>query len=124
MDFINIHKNDYTNIFITKRYGEPHIFYAFYSSLDPRFLQSSVDSVRYKKSEWFWTDKINNVYFVNDWQIPTIGASSLTLESGHNISTQKSLLITSPEHVPINAHVIETISFLDGTPAFIITSIP
>jgi len=87
-------------------------------------LQPGPDNIRFEQSDWFWTDKIDNVYFVNDWQIPSTPISTLTLESGSTISAQRSLLVTSPDHLPVNAHVIETINFLDDTPAFIITSIP
>lgn len=124
MSFVDEHQSEYDRVFVTKRYGEPHIFYSFYSKLSPKNLQPNSNNIRFEKSDWFWTDKIDNVYFVNDWQIPTIGISSLTLESGGEISTARSLLITSPEHIPINAHVIKTVNFLDGTPAYIITSIP
>lgn len=124
VDYINEHGQEYQNIFITKRYGEPHLFYAFYSQLNPRLLQPGADNIRFTKSDWFWTDKIGKIYFVNDWQIPEITVASLPLESGSFVSTAKSLLVTSPDHVPVNAHVLEKINFLDGSPAYIITSIP
>jgi 4-amino-4-deoxy-L-arabinose transferase-like glycosyltransferase len=123
IDYINKHSSSYTNIFITKRYGEPHIFYAFYSHLNPVLIQPGKDNIRFEKSDWFWTDKIGNVHFVNDWQIPTKEATSLTLESGGKIPTVGSLLVTSPDHIPANAKVLETVNFLDKTPAFIITEI-
>lgn len=124
MEYVNTHQNEFDRVFITKRYGEPHIFYAFFSKLSPKKLQPGADNIRFQKSDWYWTDKIDNVYFVNDWQIPTTPIATLPLESGEVISTLRSLLITSPEHVPVNAHVIETVNFLDGTPVFTITSVP
>lgn len=124
MEFVKEHGSEYERIFITKRYGEPHIFYSFYTKLDPKQLQPGADNIRYSKSDWFWTDRIGNVYFINDWQIPKIEASSLPLESGESVSTAHSLLVTSPDHLPINASVIKTINFLDGSPAFIITAVP
>lgn len=124
MYFVKNHKTEYDRVFITKRYGEPHIFYAFFNKLDPKILQPGGDNIRFEKSDWFWTDKIENVYFINDWQIPVTSIKSLPLESGGEIPVQRSLLITSPDHVPVNAHVIDTINFLDGSPAYIITSVP
>lgn len=124
MDFIKEHGSEYEKVFITKKYGEPHIFYAFYTKLAPQKIQPGGDNLRFEKSDWYWTDKIDNVYFVNYWKIPKITVATLQLESGEVVSTARSLLITSPEHVPINAHVIKTINFLDDSPAFIITSIP
>lgn len=124
MDFIRVYGSEYDSIFITKRYGEPHIFYSFFTGLSPEKLHPGPDNIRFERSEWFWTDKIGNVYFVNDWQIPTTTVSTLPLENGGEVSTARSLLVTSPGHVPVNAHVIETVNFLDGSPAFIITSVP
>lgn len=124
MGFVKEHGSEYDHIFISKRYGEPHIFYSFFSKLAPEKLQPGPENIRFEKSDWFWTDKIGNVYFVNDWQIPKITVSALPLESGGEISTARSLLVTSPDHIPVNAHVIETVNFLDGSPAFIITSVP
>jgi len=124
MTFVSGHSSEYDRIFITKRYGEPHIFYAFFTKLLPEKLQPGSNNIRFNKSDWFWTDKIDNVYFVNDWQIPTTPVSSLSLESGGVVPAQRSLLITSPDHIPVNAHIIETVNFLDGTPAFTITSVP
>lgn len=110
----------YDRIIMTKRYGEPHIYYAFYGQLDPKSLQPGSDSLRFAKSDWFWTDKIGKVYFVNDWEIPTKTANILRLESGGTISTNNSLLITSPDHVPANTTKIDTINFTNGDPAFVV----
>jgi len=105
---------------MSKRYGEPHIFYAFYSRLDPKLLMPGPDNIRFMKSDWYWTDKIGKVYFINDWQIPTGVVNTLPLESGGTISTNNSLFITSPDHLPKNTTVIDKIDFLNGDPAFVI----
>jgi len=124
MNFVKDHRNEYDRVFITKRFGEPHIFYAFFNRVSPLSIQPGGDNIRFQKSDWYWTDKIDNIYFINDWQIPVTSIKTLPLESGGEVSTQKSLLITSAGHVPVNAHVIKTVNFLDGSPAFIITSVP
>ncbi|PIZ24921.1 hypothetical protein COY48_00360 [Candidatus Collierbacteria bacterium CG_4_10_14_0_8_um_filter_43_86] len=124
MTYVQDHRNEYDRVFITKRFGEPHIFYAFFNQEEPEIVQPNQNNIRFKKSDWFWTDKIDNVYFINDWQIPITSIKILPLESGEEVSTQRSLLITSAGHVPVNAHVIRTVNFLDGSPAFIITSVP
>lgn len=115
ISYLKDHQNEYDRVFITKGYGEPHIFYAFYTHLDPKVLQSGANTIRFTQSNWYWTDRIDNVYFVNDWLIPEgTPANSLKLESGGVISTQKSLLITTPAHLPSNAVPVKTIDFLDG----------
>jgi len=110
----------YDRVIMSKRYGEPHIFYAFYSRLDPKLLMPGPDNIRFMKSDWYWTDKIGKVYFINDWQIPTGVVNTLPLESGGTISTNNSLFITSPDHLPKNTTVIDKIDFLNGDPAFVI----
>lgn len=120
IEFVNENITKYDRIIMTKRYGEPHIFHAFYSHLDPRQLFPGPDNIRFVKSDWYWTDRIGRVYFVNDWQIGTKVVNLLPLESGGTISTNNSLLITSPDHLPENTTVIKKIFFLNGDPAFVI----
>ena len=120
IEYINDHKSEYSRVIMTKKMGEPHIFYAFYSHLDPKKLQPGPDTTRYKLSDWFWTDRLDNVYFVNDWDIPTTHTERIRLESGGTVSTEKALIITSPDHVPVNTTKIETINYLDGSPVFVI----
>lgn len=117
---INDNLDKYDSIIVSKRYGEPHIFYAFYSRLDPRLLIPGPENIRFEKSSWFWTDKIGKIYFVNDWQIGTGVVNILPLESGSTISTNNSLLITSPNHLPVNTTQLNRIDFLNGDPAFVI----
>lgn len=121
--YVKENKDKYQNIFITKKYGEPHIFYAFFNKLDPLLLQPGENNIRFFQSDWYWTDKIDNVYFVNDWDIPNTDVYKLKLESGSVISTANSLLISS-DHSPKNANHQKTIKFLNGETAFIISSLP
>lgn len=122
-DYVSQNGNKYQNIFITKKYGEPHIFDFFYNKVDPSIVQDKNQTTRFAKSDWLWTDKIQNHYFVNDWQIPNEAVSTLRLESGKDILTSNSLLVTSPERVPSNSTILETINFLDGSIAFIIVEL-
>lgn len=124
MNYVHLHQAEYDRVFITKRYGESHIFYAFFTKLSPVAIQPGHDNIRYKKSDWFWTDRIGQVYFINDWDIPTGEAKTLSLESGPQVSAHHSLLITSPLRVPTNAVLLKTINYLDGSPAFIIATVP
>ena len=124
IDYINQNENNYDKIFITKAYAEPHIFYAFFSKLNPTLLQPGSNSIRFEKSNWFWTDKIGKVYFINEWNIPTsTDAKTLKLESGEEVSTSNSLLITTLFRIPKNAKMIKAINYPLDYSAFIITSI-
>jgi len=121
IEYLNENASLYSRIFMTKKIGEPHIFYAFYSKLDPEKMWPGEDTIRYRQSDWYWTDKIGNVYFINDWDIPQqVIAKTLSLESGEEVNTEKALLITSPDHLPANTTVIKKINYLDGKTAFTI----
>lgn len=125
INYVNEYGSKYSKIFITKAAGEPHVFYAFYSQLNPTKIQPGANNIRFNQSDWYWTDKIDNVYFINDWNIPsTKEAKTLKLESGSEIPTNNSLLITTLFRIPKNAKLIKMVTNPDGTAAFVITSIP
>lgn len=121
ISYLNENQDNYARIIISKRHAEPHIFYAFYAKLNPQDLWPSGDNIRFSQSNWRWTDKIGKVFFVNDWLIPqSLPSEYLLLESGSQIETKNSLLITSPDHIPSNTEILKEIEFLDGSPAFVI----
>jgi 4-amino-4-deoxy-L-arabinose transferase-like glycosyltransferase len=121
ISYLNENKDKYSRIIISKRYAEPHIFYAFYTNLNSQNLWSSGDNIRFTQTNWRWTDKVGKVFFINDWLIPqNLPSEVLVLESGSEVETRNSLLITSPDHVPSNAEILKEINFLDGSPAFVI----
>lgn len=108
-------------LFVTKYLGEPHIFYAFYNQLNPQELFPGSPNIRFSQTSWFWTDKLSDTYFINDWLIPNNQpAKELKLESGDSISTNNSLLITSPDHLPSNFVVIDKINYPSGQPVLLI----
>lgn len=113
IDFVKAHYDEYQNIMITKVYGEPHEFVYFYTLFDPAKLISDPHLVRYEKTDWYWTDSVAKYLFVNDWEVKD---KAKTL--------QNSLVIAGPNSIPENGEILKTINFLDGSPAFIIVSIP
>jgi len=104
--------NNYSQVLITKKYGEPHEFLLFYSQYDPQKYRSDPTLVRYQKSNWFWVDQFDKYYFINDWEVKE------KLKGKNNL-----LLITSPGNYPQGGKVLETINFLDGSPAFDIVAL-
>lgn len=102
----------YPRIYFTKRYGEPHIFYLFYTKYDPAIYQDNQSLIRYEKSNWRWVDRLDKIYFVNDWEL---------IEKLKN--EKDALVIASPEHVPRKGKHLRTIYFLDGSKAFEIVEI-
>jgi len=110
----------YDKIVITKKYGEPHEFLLFFWPWDPAKYRNDSNLIRFNQSNWFWVDRFDKFYFVNDWNIPKEEWQSFVLESGmeFNCENQKCLLITSPDNYPKRWNKLETINYLDGKPAF------
>ncbi|MFA5025929.1 MAG: glycosyltransferase family 39 protein [Candidatus Shapirobacteria bacterium] len=99
--------SQYQQIYVTKKYGEPHEFILFYWPWDPTTYQNDPKKNWNFHSDWYWVDAFDKFNFVNDWEIAT-----LTLPSS-------SLLITSPKNYPQNnVKLIDTVNFLNGQTAF------
>lgn len=120
VDYARAHYGEYDRIVITKKYGEPHEFLLFFWPWDPAKYKSDPNLVRFAQSDWFWVDRFDKFYFVNDWQIPQGNVSEMKTEKGINVPlVSKTLLITSPGNYPkVGWSKIKTIHFLDGAPAF------
>lgn len=111
----------YDRVIVTKFYGEPHIFFAFWGAYPVTSLIPSENNVRFKQSEWYWTDKVEKYYFVNDWEINKDGKSVKT-ESGLMLPLQKSLLVTSAGNVFADSKVIDTVYDPEGKIVFLIST--
>jgi hypothetical protein len=105
-------KNNYQNydqIIITKKYGEPHEFILFYWPWDPKTYQNDPQKITDYHSNWYWVDSFDKFKFVNDWEI-----KEKTLNPSPN-----TLLITSPDNYHKDVfNKLETIYFKDQSPAF------
>lgn len=119
VNYTKNHYNNYDKIIVTKKYGEPHEFLLFFWPWDPEKYRNDPYLVRFYQSNWYWVDKFDKFYFVNDWQVPGSG-QAFVLESKDKVDCAKAkcLLITSPSNYPEGWKKLETINFLDGKPAF------
>lgn len=98
-------------VFVSKKYGEAHIFYLFYSKYDPAKYQSNTNLTRYQRTNWRWVDRLDNIYFINDWEMK----EKLKDQHGYVISTEKNYPGIPP--------VLFKINFLDGKTAFEVVEI-
>lgn len=118
VEFIKEHYNNYDQVIMTKKYGEPHEFVLFYLSWDPGKYRNDSNLIRYHQSDWYWVDHFDKFYFINDWEISK-SSEQWAMESGGVIPvTGKTLLITSPDNYPLGWSKIKTINFKDGKVAF------
>ena len=122
VDYARDNYQKYDKIIITKKYGEPHEFFLFFWPWDPAKYKADPNLIRFHQSDWYWVDRFDKFYFVNDWQITPGPNDDFTLESGEAVSCKtpetKCLLITSPGNYRVGWNKLETINFLDGKPAF------
>jgi len=110
----------YDKIIVSKKYGEPHEFFLFYLSWDPEQYMKDPNLKRFFQSNWYWVDRFDKFYFVNDWDLPKDDKDEFILESGEefNCNGQNCLLVTGPDNFPKSWKKLETINFKDGKAAF------
>jgi len=120
VEYVENNYEKYDKIIITKKYGEPHEFLLFYWPWDPKKYQKDGKLIRFFQSGWYWVDRFDKFYFVNDWEIPKESDVDFKLESGQKFDCLfgECLLVTSPGNYPKDWKLLKTIYFLDGKPAF------
>lgn len=121
VDYTQKHYENYDYIITTKKYGEPHEFFLFYLKWNPEAFRNDDQLIRYAQSDWFWVDRFDKYWFVNDWQIQDRESDvKFITENGTiiNCANIKCLLITSQDTVPQSWNKISAIYFLDGKIAF------
>jgi hypothetical protein len=111
VDFVRENYSLYSEIYLTKRYGEPHEFILFYFPWDPLSYQNDKRKIWNYHSDWYWVDAFDKFKFVNDWEVKQV----LKLEG---CKVGRCLLVTSPGNYPEGWERIKTIDFLDGKRAF------
>lgn len=97
----------YDNIYITKKYGEPHQFILFYWPWNPSSYLSDPNKKTDYHSDWYWVDSFDKFVFVNDWEIKNLKLSP------------NSILFSSPGNSPLSGNqVLDTIYYPDNTKVF------
>jgi 4-amino-4-deoxy-L-arabinose transferase-like glycosyltransferase len=116
VSYVKTNYNNYDKIIVTKKYGEPHEFFLYYLKYDPAKYLNDPDKIAFFQSNWYWVDRFDKFYFVNDWQV-----KDLITESKIRIdcAAEKCLLITSPNNYLDGWNKVNTVNFLDGKPAFV-----
>lgn len=126
VDYVKENYGRYDKVIVTKKYGEPHEFFLFYGTSEnaswlwePTKYRNDPNLIRFYQSNWYWVDRFDKFYFVNDWDVPKTESGIWNLESGGTIPMDnRTLLITSPGNYPRGWRHLKTINFLDGKPVF------
>lgn len=96
-------KNDYHTIVLTESIGRPYIYALFYGKYP-------LDTFMKSRDASFDAAGFYNVYGFGSYRFTNTGVGEYP---------GKTLYILSPKDVPGNAHVIETIRVLNGTPVLV-----
>ena len=119
VEYTKAHYNEYDKIIVTKKYGEPHEFFLFYWPWQPVKYREDPHLIRFYQSNWYWVDRFDKFYFVNDWDVPKMENGKWKMENGREIVIDgRTLLITSSGNYPPKWDLLKTVEFLDGKPAF------
>lgn len=103
---------NYDKIYVTKKYGEPHEFILFFWPWNPQSYLTDENKILDFHSNWYWVDRLDKFYFINDWEV-TSKAACLN-------GKEKCLLVAGPDNIPKEWQEIERINFLNEKPAFVI----
>lgn len=107
VDYLKNHYQEFDEILVTKKSGEPHEFVLFFWPWSPEKYRTDPKLNRYFRSDWYWVDSFAKFRFIDDWNMEA-AVSALDPD-------KKYLLVTS---APIPATKLTQINFLDNTPAF------
>jgi 4-amino-4-deoxy-L-arabinose transferase-like glycosyltransferase len=121
VDYAKEHYSDYDKIIVTKKYGEPHEFFLFFWPWNSTKYNTDPNLIRFFQSDWYWVDRFDKFYFVNDWQIPRDKGIFVLESKKETVDCTKGLkclLVASPGNYPAGWNKLETVNFLNSDPAF------
>lgn len=111
--YLASHSEQYDQIVVTKWYGEPQLFLAFYNKWDPVWYQNeNKNNISYETSGQIWLDQLPE-YTVGKYTFKYI-------EWDKESRGAKTLYIGKFDDFPLNSKFLDTIKFPDGTVAFYI----
>ncbi len=112
VSYLKSEYNNYDNIYITKKYGEPHEFILFFWPYDPKTYINDPNKVTKYHTDWYWVQSFDKFNFVNDWEIKdlTLGKQDLLITSPGNYNNSNSH-ITHTIYDPNKSPVFELITF-------------
>ena len=103
VEFVKNSYSDYDQIFVTKAYGRPYIYFVMYMPIDPRLFQQSAQITR------------DNQFFYDVKSYDKLNFGDLPQET---LPKGKNLYVVTPGEIPKEAHVLTTVYNLASQPVF------
>lgn len=111
--YVQAHESEYDQIVFTKWYGEPQLFLAFYNRWDPTWFQAENQAnLRYESEGNIWLD-----------QLPQYSIGKYTfkyLKWADETKSPRTLFVGKADDFYSDSHIVKTVSFPDGSPAFLL----
>jgi len=107
---------NYDQIVVSKSLSEPHIFYAFYTKLDPTKFQEASEAWDFKERGLSWVDQLPE-YNLGKYQFNNFVYQDI-LKASNNL-----LLVGKPEDFPLDLKPEKIIRYPDNTDAFWVVEI-
>lgn len=110
-EYLREHEGEYSRIVMTKWFGEPHLFLAFYNSWDPLWYQQvNTANLRYEAEGRMWLDQL---------PVYSLGKYTFTyIDWGKESQAADTLYIGKFDDFPSDAKLLKTITYPDGSVAF------
>jgi hypothetical protein len=115
VSYIKEHYNEYDLIVFSRVYGEPHMFTLFYLNYPPQDYMNNPNLIRYKANDWVWVTAFDKYIF------PNLSDKDSNYNDIFNKNTGKRILfIGRSGDFGGDVNILKEVSFLDGSPAFLI----
>jgi len=102
-EMIREKQTQYDAIYVTSQIGRPYIYFLFYNKVDPEIFRKDSD-IKRDTFGFVSVDRYQNMYFGKD--LP-------------EVKNKNNLYINTPQLVPPDAKVLNTVHLLDGKPIFV-----
>lgn len=112
-EYLRAHEGEYNRIVMTKWYGEPQLFLAFYNRWDPwTYIENNRPLLRYQAEGRLWLDQLPEY---------ELGKYTFKYLDWDNESQQKGILyIGKVDDFPSSVNLKKTVNYPDGSIAFIL----
>lgn len=109
--YLKAHEHEYDEIVVTKWYGEPQLFLAFYSKWDPTWYQAeNQQNLSYENQGKMWLDQLDE-YHVGKYTFKYLNWQE-------EKRTKNTLYVGKGDDFYPDSNILETIKYPDGKVAF------
>jgi len=111
--FLREHQDEYDRIVMTKWYGEPQLFLAFYNRWDPAWFQAeNAKNIAYETEGKIWLDQLPD-YNLGKYTFKYLNWQEENKEG-------KVLFIGKGDDFYPDSHIVKAVNYPDGHPAFLL----